>query len=144
MSRRFLPIAAVLASFAGPAAAAGDLPLTVAQVEKVTGQSGLATKAAKYDKAGTNFVTAQGATVVTLKVASASVYDVWKSQPSMNDQVAYPGLGEDAVASKKGHYICFKKSGQGICVIGDIDLPGKPALATDAHVAELARLAATK
>jgi hypothetical protein len=122
----------------------GELPLTVAQVEKVTGQSGLTTKPAKYDKAGTNFVTTQGATVITLKVASASVYDVWKSQPSMDDQVAYAGLGDDAVISKKGHYICFKKSGQGVCVVGSIELPGKPALAADAHIAELAKLAAAR
>lgn len=143
MSKRSLLVALVLASVFGRAVA-DDLPLTVAQVEKITGQSGLATKAAKYDKAGTNFVTAQGATVITLKVARAGIYDVWKSQPAMNDQAAYAGLGEDAVISKKGHYICFKKSGRGVCVVGGIDLPGKPALATDAHIAELAKLAAAR
>jgi hypothetical protein len=133
----------LLVSIVGPANGA-DLPLSLAQVEKVTGQSGLSTKPAKYDKVATNFVTAQGTAVITLKVASAAIYEIWKSQPSMDDQVTYAALGEDAVASKKGRYICFKKAGQGICVVGGIGLPSKPALATDAHVTELAKLAASK
>jgi hypothetical protein len=143
MSKRIALAVSLLVSIVGPALGA-DLPLSVAQVEKVTGQSGLTTKPAKYDKVGTNFVTAQGTTVITLKVASTGIYDIWKSQPSMDDQVTYAGVGEDAVASKKGRYICFKKAGQGVCVVGGIELPGKPALATDAHVVELAKLAASK
>ena len=143
MSKSVALAALLLVSIVGPALGA-DLPLSPAQVEKVTGQSGLSTKPAKYDKVGTNFVTAQGTTVVTLKVASAGIYDIWKSQPSMDDQVTYAGVGEDAVASKKGRYICFKKAEQGVCVVGGIELPGKPALATYAHVAELAKLAASK
>ena len=147
MNQQFRPIALTAATLMAVAAAparAADLPLTVAQVEKVSGLSGLSTKPAKYDKAGTNFVTAKGDTVITLKVASASVFDTWKSQPSMNDQVALSGVGDDAVVSKKGHYVCFKKAGQGACVVAGIALPGSPALVNDAQLAELARLAAGK
>jgi hypothetical protein len=141
VSNRFAPVALFIAAVASPVWSA-ELPLSVPQVEKVTGLAGLSTKPAKYDKVGTNFVTAQGKTVITLKVASVSIYDVWKSQPAMDDQAAYAGVGEDAVISKKGRYICFKKAGQGVCVVGDISLPGSPPLATDAQIAELAKLAA--
>jgi hypothetical protein len=60
----------------------------------------------------------------------------------MSDQVALAGVGEDAVQSKKGRYICFKRGSVGACVIGGIGLPGKPALATDEHLLQLAKLAA--
>jgi hypothetical protein len=139
VSNRLAPVVLLVAAVALPALCA-DLPLTVAQVERVTGLSGLSTKPAKYDKVGTNFVTADGKTVITLKVASASIYDTWKSQPSMDDQAPYPGLGDDAVASKKGHYVCYKKAAQGVCVVGNF---GGPSV-TDAQVAELAKMAAAK
>lgn len=123
-------------------AAAADLPLTVAQVEKATGLSGLSTKPAKYDKVGTNFVTASGQIALTVKVASAAVYEVWKSQPSMGDQVPLAGVGDDAISSKTGRYFCFRKSGTGVCIVGMPSFPGKPALLNEAQLLELARLAA--
>jgi hypothetical protein len=125
-------------------AEAAELPLSVSQVETTIGRSGLATKPAKYDKQSTNFVTADGANIVTLKVASSAVYEVWKAQPAMDDQKMMSGIGEEAVTSKKGHYICFKKSTQGICVVSGAALPGRPAPATYEQVIQLAKLAATK
>lgn len=98
-------------------AQAAELPLSIAQVEATTGQTGMTTRPTKYDKQGTNFVSAEGANVVTLKVATSAVYEVWKSQPAMDDQSLLPGIGEEAVTSKKGHYVCFRKSTQGVCVI---------------------------
>jgi len=136
------PVFAVLTALAATQAVAAD-PLTVAQVEKVTGITGLSIKPAKYDKASKNFVNAKNDLAVSLKVASASVYDVWKSQPSMSDQAALPGLGDEAIVSKKGRYVCFKKSDTGVCVTAMVALPGKPALVTDAQLLDLARLAAS-
>ncbi|MEK8031249.1 hypothetical protein AACH06_10515 [Ideonella sp. DXS29W] len=124
-------------------ALAADLPLSIAQVEKTTGLSGLSTKPAKYDKAGTNFVTSSGQVALTVKVASAEVYEIWKSHPSMSDQASLAGVGEDAVSSKKGRYVCFKKAGTGVCVVGMADLPGNPAPLSDGQLLELARLAAS-
>ncbi|MCO5978682.1 hypothetical protein [Ideonella oryzae] len=124
------------------AASAGDLPLSPAQVEQVTGQTGLTTKPAKYDKLGTNFVNPHGATVITLKVGTSSLYETWKAQPAMNDQAPVQGVGEDAVASKKGRYVCFKKGSLGACVVGSIDFPGKPTLVSDEQLLQLAKLAA--
>lgn len=136
-----MTLAAILAASAQFTYAV-DLPLSIAQVEKVTGLSGLTTKPAKHDKVATNFVTASGQLIVTVKVASAEIYNVWKSQPSMNDQVSLAGIGEDAVYSKIGQYICFKKANQGICVVGMATLPGKPAPVNEAQLKELASLAA--
>jgi len=138
MSLRFLSTFALIVAAAASPAQSAELPLAISQVEKVTGLSGLTTKPAKYDKVGTNFVTAQGQTVITLKVASAAIYDVWKSHPSMNDQAPLAGVGEDAVVSKQGHYICFKKSGQGVCVV--VGNAGTTPM-SDAQIVELAKLA---
>jgi hypothetical protein len=118
-------------------------PLTVAQIEKVTGLSGLVAKPAKYDKVATSYVTAKNESALTLKVASAAVYEVWKSQPPMDDQTALSGLGDDAIISKKGRYVCFKKAGAGVCVVGMFVLPGKPTIVSDAQLLELARLASS-
>ena len=118
-------------------------PLTLAQIEKVTGLSGLSVKPGKYDKASQNYLTSKNELAVTVKVASASVYDVWKSQPSMNDQTPLSGLGEDAISSKKGRYICFKKGAAGVCVVGMVSLGEGQPLVSDAKLLELARLAAS-
>ncbi len=135
-------LAAALALFASAIAVAAE-PLTVAQIEKATGLSGLSAKPAKYDKAAQNYVTGKNELAVTVKVASASVYEVWKSQPSMSDQVPLSGLGEDAISSRKGRYICFRKSGAGVCVTGMVSLGEAPPLVSDAKLLELARLAAS-
>lgn len=141
----FRPAFAVLAViFPFALAQAAELPLSKAQVETATGRTGLSTKPAKYDKLGTNFVSADGAIVVTLKVAPASVYEVWKSQPAMEDQVPLPGIGEDAVTSKAGVYVCFRKLSQGICVVSGAPVPGEPAHATYEQVVQLAKTAALK
>ncbi len=124
------------------AAAAAEV-LTVAQVEAVTGLSGVTTKPAKYDKGGINFVTPSGDMVVSLKNQAASVYDVWKSQPSFSDQVSLSGLGEEGISSKQGRYVCFKKAARGICVTGMVALPDKKPLVSDAQLEKLARLAAS-
>jgi len=118
-------------------------PLTVSQIEKVTGLSGLSVKPGKYDKSSQNYVTSKNELAVTVKLASASVYDVWKSQPSMSDQAPLSGLGEDAISSKKGRYICFKKGSAGICVAGMVSLRAGQPLVSDAMLLELARLAAS-
>lgn len=132
-----------LAALAGASVAFAAEPLTLAHIEKVTGLTGLVKKPAKYDKASQDYVTAQNDLAVTVKVASASVYEVWKSQPSLNDQTPLAGLGEDAILSKKGRYVCFRKAGAGICVTGMVALPGRPALVSDAQLLELAQLAAS-
>jgi hypothetical protein len=118
-------------------------PLSIAQIEKVTGLSGLVAKPAKYDKVATAYVTASNASALTVKIASAAVYDVWKSQPPMDDQAPLSGLGDEAISSKKGRYVCFKKANAGVCVIGAYALPGKPAIVSDVHLLELARLASS-
>lgn len=118
-------------------------PLTLAQIEKVTGLTGLSVKPGKYDKASQNYLTARNELAVTVKVANASVYDVWKSQASMSDQTPLSGLGDDAISSKKGRYICFKKSGSGVCVVGMVALGEGQPLVSDAKLLELARLAAS-
>jgi hypothetical protein len=140
LTRAILP--ALLATLPFAAAHATELPLTVSQVEVATGRTGLSTKPAKFDKASTNFVTADNANVLTVKVATAAVYEVWKSQPPMDDQTAMPGIGEEAVTSKKGHYVCFKKATQGVCVVSGAALPGRPAPASYDEVVKLAKLAA--
>lgn len=135
-------LGAVLAlSSAGLAFAAE--PLTVAQIEKVTGLAGLSAKPAKYDKSALNYVTAKNELAVSVKVASAAIYDVWKSQASIDDQASLSGIGEDAISSKKGRYICFKKAGTGVCVTGMPSLSGGQPLVSDAKLLELARLAAS-
>ena len=137
-------LSALAVAFPFMLAQATELPLSVAQVETTTGRIGISTKPAKYDKQGTNFVSSDGANVVTVKVASSAVYEVWKSQPPMDDQNLLPGIGEEAVASKKGHYVCFRKSTQGICVVSGAALPGRPAPATYEQVVQLAKLAALR
>lgn len=133
---------ALLALCAGGLAFAAE-PLTMAQIEKVTGLTGLSAKPGKYDKAAQNYVTPKNELVVTVKVASASVYEVWKSQPSMNDQTPLAGLADDAISSRKGRYVCFKKGGTGVCVTGMVSLGEAPPLVSDAKLLELARLAAS-
>lgn len=118
-------------------------PLTVAQVEKATGLTGLSVKPAKYDKAAQNYVTAKNELAVSVKIASASVYEVWKSQPSMSDQASVSGLGDDAISSKKGRYVCFKKGVAGVCVTGMVSLGEGQPLVSDEKLLELARLAAS-
>ena len=117
--------------------------LTVAQIEKVTGVTGLSSKPAKYDKAALNYLTSKNELAVSIKVASASVYEVWKSQPSMNDQIALASLGDDAISSKTGRYVCFKKGGAGVCVTGMVAVGESQPLVNDAKLLELARLAAS-
>lgn len=135
-------LVAVAAFSCGGLASAAE-PLTVAQIEKVTGLTGLIGKPAKYDKVATSYVTATNESAFTLKVASAAVYGVWKAQPAMDDQAPLSGLGDDAIRSKKGRYVCFKKASAGVCVIGMFALPGKPAIVSDAQLLELARLASS-
>jgi hypothetical protein len=136
-------LALVLAALATSSATAAE-PLTIAQVEKVTGLSKLSVKPAKYDKSAKNFVTANNDVAVSVKLAPASMYDLWKSQPSMSDQTALAGVGEDALMSKKGRYVCFKKSSSGVCVTGMVSMPGSPALVNDEQLLQLARQAAAK
>lgn len=141
MRLRALPFVLVATVLAAGAAMAAE-PLSVAQVEKVTGLKGLSVKPAKYDKVAKNYVTADKETAISVKVAGAAVYDVWKSQPSFPDQIALPGLGEDAITSKQGRYICFKKASTGVCVTGMFAAGGKPPLVSDAALLDLAKLAA--
>jgi hypothetical protein len=136
---RFLALALTLA--AGTVAQAAE-PLSVAQVEKVTGFKGLVVKPAKYDKAARNFVTAEGDAVVSLKLASASVYEVWKASPSFADQAPLNGLGDDALVSRSGHYVCFRKGGNGVCVTSMPAVSKGAQPVSDSQVLELARLAA--
>ena len=133
---------ALLALCASSLTFAAD-PLSLAQIEKVTGLSGLSAKPGKYDKASQNYLTAKNELAVSVKVASASVYDVWRSQPSMNDQAPLSGLGDEAISSKKGRYICFKKGATGVCVTGMVSLGDGQPLVSDAKLLELARLAAS-
>lgn len=141
MSLRAIALAVVLSASAIPNAFAGE-PLSIAQIEKVTGLSGLVAKPAKYDKVAKDYVTAKNEVAVSVKVTGASVYDVWKSQPSMSDQEGLPGLGEDAIVSRKGRYVCVKKNNTGVCVTGMPSLKSSPALVSDAQLLELAKLAA--
>lgn len=117
-------------------------PLTLAQIEQVTGLTGLTSKPGKYDKSAQNYVTAKNELAVSVKVANAAIYEVWKSQPSMNDQAPLSGLGDDAISSKTGRYICFRKGSNGICVTGMVSLSKGQPLVSDAKLLELARLAA--
>ena len=129
----------ILAVSAPLAQAAG--PLSAAEVEKVTGLSGLHTAAGKYDKTGFNVLDAKGQIVVSVKDQPASVYEIWKQAPAQ----PVAGLGEAAFLSKTGRVasICFKKSGRGICVSGSTsELPGSAAV-TEAQLMDLARAAAS-
>lgn len=117
--------------------------LSIGQIEEVIGIFGLSAKPSKYDKVATAYVTAKKESVLTLKLASAAVYDVWKSQPPMDDQLPLDKLGDDAIISQKGRYVCFKQADASVCVIGMRALPGKPALVSDAKLLELARLASS-
>lgn len=136
-----LALAAAAVAVCATAAHAADLPLTVAQVEKVTGLKGLSTQPAKYDKASTDFVTPDKRKPVAIKVATASVYEVWKTQGAAEHQ-AVQGLGDDALSSKKGRYVCFKKGNAGICITGEYLSPGEKPLVSDAQLMELAKVAA--
>jgi hypothetical protein len=117
-------------------------PLSVAQVEKITGLSGLSVTASKYDKGGISFVTADKDLVLAVKLQSAQIYEVWKSQPSFSDQTPLAGIGAEAVVSKTGRYVCFKKADKGICVTAMPERRNKPTLVSDAQLIELARAAA--
>jgi hypothetical protein len=110
-------------------------PLTVKQIEKVAGTAGMVAKPGRYDTGSLRYYTSKNDLVLTIKVASASTYEVWKSQPSATDQVPVSGLGEDAVSSKEGHYVCFKKAGTGVCILG-MELAA-PVLIGDAQILEL-------
>ena len=125
-----------------PNAWAAD-PLSVAEVEKITGLSGLSVTASKYDKGGISFVTADKSLVLAVKLQSAEIYEVWKSQPAFADQAPLAGIGTDAVASKTGRYVCFKKANKGTCVTAMPAMMKKPALVSDAQLIELARTAAS-
>jgi hypothetical protein len=141
MSLRAIALAVVLTAFGSGNALAGE-PLSIAQIEKVTGMSGLVAKPAKYDKSAKDYVNAKNEFAVSVKIAGAAVYDIWKNQASMSDQEALPGIGDDAIFSKKGRYVCFKKSSTGVCVTGMVSLKGSPALVSDVQLLELAKLAA--
>ena len=136
-----LPFVAACVAFISFSSFAAD-PLTVAQVEKVTGLKGLKVTPSKYDKGGISFVTEKNDLAVAVKNQSASVYDIWKSQGAGSDHKPVAGIGDDAISSKQGRYICFKKASKGICVVGMVAVGGTPELVSDAQLLELARLAA--
>jgi len=141
MTRIASPLLALaLALSASLAQAAG--PLSVAEVEKATGLTGLHTATAKYDKTGINVLDAKGQIVVSIKDQPASVYEVWKQ--AMPGQ-AVSGLGDAAFQSKTGSLIsvCFKKAVRGVCVSGSTSVVPGSAAVTEAQLMDLARTAAS-
>lgn len=130
-------LAALALTGAALSAQAADA-LTVAQVEKITGLTGLKVEPSKYDKGGISFMAGKDL-VVAVKQESADAYAVWKEQGARGDQQPLAGVGEDAITSKKARYVCFRKSGRGICLTA---MPPKMSPIDDDKLLALAKAAA--
>lgn len=85
------PLAALALTGAALSAQAADA-LTVAQVEKITGLTGLKVEPSKYDKGGISFMAGKDL-VVAVKQESADAYAVWKEQGARGDQQPLAGVG---------------------------------------------------
>lgn len=142
VSRRAGWARSVLASLAAIPLVSTAAPLSVVEVERVTGVRGLQVGSAKYSKDSTAFMDSSGEVIVELKKASSSAYEIWKQAPQRR---AVPNIGTEAfLVADPIPYVCFKKAAVGICVVSGLRLPGgKPTLGTD-KVIELARLAAAQ
>lgn len=132
-----VPLVAAALALASLSAQAADA-LTVAQVEKITGLAGLTVGPSKYDKGGISFMAGKDL-VVAVKQESADAYAVWKEQGARGDQQPLAGVGEDAITSKKARYVCFRKSGRGICLTA---MPPKMSPIDDEKLLALAKAAA--
>ena len=117
-------------------------PLSVAQVESVTGIKGLTLASSKVDRTARTFTTADNELALTMKLAHASVFDFWRDQASADDQAPLKGLADEAFASKKGRYVCFRKASKGVCLVARAATGNAAQLVTDAHLMELAKAAA--
>lgn len=130
-----------LVLFVATAAQAAD-PLTVAQVESVTGLTGLKMQPSKVDRTARTFTTATDELALTMKLAHASVFEFWREQPSADDQAPVKGLGDEAFASAKGRYVCFRKASKGVCLIARAATGNAAQLVTETHLMTLAKMTA--
>lgn len=117
-------------------------PLSVAQVESVTGLKGLTVASSKVDRTAKTFTTADNELALTMKLAHASVFDFWRDQASADDQAPLKGLADEAFASKKGRYVCFRKASKGMCLVAKAATGSAAQLISDAQLMELAKTAA--
>jgi hypothetical protein len=124
-----------------PPAVPVDKLLTAADVEKITGQTGV--KAVPRNAAigaggDLNFGTATGAILVMVQVVDVKYYPQFKSAYF---RTALAGVGEEAftgitVGGTVENFACFKKGAQSVAVTGFVDLKsGKTALTRDQVVA---------
>ena len=127
---------------------AGDL-LAVADVEKITGLSGIQAVAkdpAKGAGGELNFANADKKLIAMVMIQDASMFDFWKKQYG-KDGVPAEALGAEAFRTKPGSaisYIAFRKSNKAIWIQSmGWDKTGKPNL-SEAQLADLAKLAVSR
>ncbi|MFZ5521615.1 MAG: hypothetical protein ACOZD0_10475 [Pseudomonadota bacterium] len=132
-------LAAALTSMSGWAAAHD--PLSVADVERLTGHKGLKVVASRLP-VDREFQTPQGDTVLLLRVDQADRYAMWK-QAAGKKARALPAVGDEAFVGDMGlAFVCLRKKAQGICVT-----PGYAkgrAVLSEPQLIELAKAAAAK
>ncbi|MEO3712666.1 hypothetical protein ABDJ40_07780 [Roseateles sp. 2.12] len=80
----------------------------------------------------------QGTTVLTLRLASADQFAMWKSVTGIKIR-PFPALGGDAFQYEDIRTVCAKSGGSAVCVTPDILNKAKPA--SDAQLAELVKAA---
>ena len=131
----------LLAAFLHRAAQANEL-LTLQQVEKVTGLTGLSVNPSRYNNAGISFINERSELAVAVKTESAEIYAAWKAQPAFPDQTPLKGIGQDAFTSKTGRYLCFKKAKRGVCVMAMVPLADREPMVNDEQLLRLAKLVA--
>ncbi len=117
-------------------------PLSVMQVESITGLKGLTLAPSKVDRSAKTFTTAENELALTMKIAHASVFEFWRDQASADDQAPLQGLADEAFASKKGRYVCFRKASKGVCLVARAATGNAAQLIGDAQLMELARTTA--
>ncbi|MFZ6658081.1 hypothetical protein [Undibacterium sp. TJN19] len=123
--------------------------LAVADVEKVTGLSGIQVVGkdpAKGAGGELNFANADKKLITMVMIQDGSMFDFWKKQYG-KDGVSIQGVGTEAFHTKPDSaisYIAFKKGNKAIWIQSmGWNKTGKPNL-TDAQLAELAKLAASR
>lgn len=81
---------------------------------------------------------AQGKEVVTVRLASADQFAMWKSVTGIQ-MVPFPALGSDAFQYKDMRSVCAKSGGSAVCATPDFMNKSTPI--SDAQLAELIKAA---
>lgn len=139
MPRIRVALGALALVFATAAQAQSAEPLSVAQVESVTGLKGLTLANSKVDRSAKTFTTPDNELALTMKIAHASIFDFWRDQASADDQAPLKGLGDEAFTSKKGRYVCFRKASKGVCLVAKAATGNAAQLISEAQLMELAK-----